>query len=92
MALIIPPTAANEIRRKQWLEENVEPSNPDGLEVTSKDARREIAAHLSAVHRMFQHGGGIVLPEANRDRLRCRAIERLAQDLLGPDFEFEILT
>ena len=38
MSLILPPTAQRqmladeiEVRRKQWLEENVEPSNPDGL-------------------------------------------------------------
>lgn len=92
MSIILPPTAANEIRRKQWLEENVEPSNPDGLEVTGKADRKEIVAHLAAVHRMFQHGGGIVLPERNRDLLRLRAIARLAEDLLGPGFEFETLT
>ena len=99
MDIILPLSARQQIadeeqaqRRGLYLEHHIEPENPASLELRSKVDRKAAVDLLSQLDRLCQHGCGIQMPDAGLHRLQRRAIQRLAEDLLGDNFAgFETL-
>ena len=99
MDIILPLSARQQIadeeqakRRGQYVEHHIEPENPASLEFRSKDDRKAANDLLSQLDRLCQCGCGIQMPDAGLRRLQRRAIQRLAEDLLGENFAgFETL-
>lgn len=94
MSLILPQKTENEIARDKYLAQHKSIRNPHSLEIAPNARREKVWGLLRPVLEEF---GGTGRPlfmagDMDKDELRCKRVEALIRELLGDDFDWEVLT